>query len=108
MAVTNVVEALRLCSDPESLIAVQKQRCRSNGRAIEAGDLIAHEASITVMAHSQPRPHAVHGHPDRARSAGGKPYYAITGWMIDLLLHVVAYGTPIPAAQHLAAEPDVS
>src|SRR5277367_5925707 len=64
MAVMDVVEALRLCSDPKSLIAVQKESYRSNSRAIESGDHIAREASITVVAHSQPRPHAIHGHPD--------------------------------------------
>src|SRR5580658_426905 len=98
MPVMNVVKTLRFGSNPESLLAIHKQHRRSNRRAVESGDHIAQETAVAETAHTQPRPHAVHGHPDRACGPCSKRYYAITRWMIHLLFHVVTYRTPISAA----------
>src|SRR5580658_1778561 len=98
VAIVNVVEALRLGSDPKSLLTIDKQRHRSNRRAIEPWHRIAYEASIAQVAHSLPRPHPIHGHPDRPRRSGGHRNDAIACWMVHLLLHVVAYGAPVPTA----------
>src|ERR1700759_3799068 len=58
------------------------------------------------MAHPQSRTNTTHG-PPNGPAVCCKRNDPISRGMIHLLFHVMAYGVSIPAAKHLASEPDV-